>query len=66
MCRHAAKDERRQEGEGHDEGVEETVVAFPNTVPHPGAVMVEPLCKIKKMFLESRRTVSINLPEHTL
>ena len=43
MCGHTAEDEGRQEGERHDEGVEETVVPFPHTVPHPGAVMVEPL-----------------------
>lgn len=41
----AAQDERRQEGQRHDEGVEETVVALPHAVPHPGAVMVEALCK---------------------
>lgn len=43
MCGHTAEDERRQEGERHDEGVEEAVVAFPYAVPHPGAVMVESL-----------------------
>ncbi len=42
MCGHTAEDERRQEGERHDEGVEEAVVAFPHTVAHPRAVMVEP------------------------
>lgn len=41
MCGHAAEDERRQEGERHDEGVEETVVAFSHAVPHPRTVMVE-------------------------
>lgn len=45
MCGHAAKNERCQEGERHDEGVEEAVVSFPYTVPHPGAVMVESLWK---------------------
>lgn len=43
MCGHTAEDERRQEGERHDEGVEETVVTFSHTVPHPRAVMVESL-----------------------
>lgn len=41
----AAEDERRQEGERHDEGVEESVVAPPHAVPHPGAVVVEALWK---------------------
>lgn len=45
MCGHTAKDERRQEGERHDEGVEETVVALAHTVPHPRTVMVESLWK---------------------
>lgn len=43
MCGHTAEDERRQEGERHDEGVEEAVVAFSHTVPYPWAVMVESL-----------------------
>lgn len=43
MCGHAAEDERRQEGERHDEGVEEAVVAFPHAVPYPRAVMVKSL-----------------------
>lgn len=43
MCGHTAKNERRQEGERHDEGVEETIVAFPHTVAHPRTVMVESL-----------------------
>lgn len=43
MCCHTAEDKRRQKGERHDEGVEEAVVAFAHTVPHPGAVMVESL-----------------------
>lgn len=45
MCGHTAEDERRQEGERHDEGVEEAVVAFSHTVPYPWAVMVESLCE---------------------
>lgn len=43
MRGHTAEDERRQEGQRHNEGVEETVVAFAHTVPHPRAVMVETL-----------------------
>lgn len=43
MCDDAAEDEGRVEGQRHDEGVEEPVVAFAHTVPHPRAVMVETL-----------------------
>lgn len=39
----AAEDERRQEGQRHDEGVEEAVVALSHAVSHPGTVMVEAL-----------------------
>lgn len=45
MSGDAAEDERRQEGQRHDEGVEEAVVALPHAVSHPGAVMVEALWK---------------------
>lgn len=43
MCGGAAKDEHRQEGQRHDEGVEEAVVALSHAVSHPGTVMVEAL-----------------------
>lgn len=45
MCGHTAEDECSQKGEWHDEGVEEAVIAFPHTVPHPGAVMIKSLWK---------------------
>lgn len=45
MSGDAAEDERRQEGQRHDEGVEEAVVALPHAVSHPGAVVVEALWK---------------------
>lgn len=43
MCGHTAEDESCQEGERHDEGVKESVVAFSHTVSHPRTVMVESL-----------------------
>lgn len=43
MCGHAAKNKGCMKGQRHDEGVEESVVAFSHTVPHPRAVMVEAL-----------------------
>lgn len=43
MCGHAAKNKGCVKGQRHDEGVEESVVAFAHTVPHPRAVMVEAL-----------------------
>lgn len=43
MCGDAAQDERRQEGQRDDEGVEEAVVALSHAVPHPGTVVVEAL-----------------------
>ena len=43
MGGNAAEDEGRQEGERHDEGVEEAVVALADAVAHPGAVVVKPL-----------------------
>ena len=43
MCGHTAEDEGGQKGQGDDEGVEEAIVAFPHTVPHPGAVVIEAL-----------------------
>ena len=39
----AAEYEGGQEGEGDDEAVEEAVVASADAVPHPRAVVVEPL-----------------------
>lgn len=43
MCRHAAENERRQEGQRHNEGVEEAVVALAHAVAHPRTVVVEAL-----------------------
>ena len=37
--------EPREEGEGEDEHVEETVVPSSHAVPHPGTVMVKALCE---------------------
>lgn len=39
---HAGEDEGCQEGEGEDERIKEAVVPSPDTVAHPGAVMVKP------------------------
>lgn len=39
---HAAEYERRQEGQGDDEAVEEAVIAFSHAVPHPWAVVIKP------------------------
>ena len=39
----AAEYEGDQEGEGDDEAVEEAIVASAHAVPHPRAVVVEPL-----------------------
>lgn len=39
---HAGEDEGRQEGEGQDKRIKEAVVPSPDTVAHPGAVMVKP------------------------
>jgi hypothetical protein len=44
MCDDKGEDEDCEEGEGEDEHVEETVVPLPNTVPHPGTVVVKTLC----------------------
>lgn len=43
MGNDTSKDEGCQEGERQDEGVEEPVVALPDTVAHPGAVVIKPL-----------------------
>lgn len=48
MCDDEGEDEDGEEGEGEDEEVEEAVVPPSDTVPHPGAVMVETLCSNKK------------------
>lgn len=43
MCDDAAEYKRRQKRQGDDEAVEIAVVAFPNAVPHPRAVVIKPL-----------------------
>lgn len=45
VCNNEGEDEDGEEGEGQDEEVEETVVPLPNTVPHPGTVVVKTLCR---------------------
>lgn len=43
----------REEGEREDKEVEVTVVPLSNTIPHPGAVMVEALCGRKRVQCQS-------------
>ena len=52
MCGDAAKDEDCQEGQRDDEGVEETIVPLPNTVPHPGTMVVESLWRTGRKIEE--------------
>lgn len=57
MCGHTSEDECRQERQGHDEAVEEPVVALSDTVPHPRTVMVETLCEFRKIWWDLTGTV---------
>lgn len=42
VCDDAAEYKRRQKRQRDDEAVEIAVVAFPNAVPHPWAVVIKP------------------------
>lgn len=43
VCDDKGEDKDCEAGEGEDEHVEEAVVPLPNTVPHPGTMVVESL-----------------------
>lgn len=45
VCDDEGEYEYSEEGEGEDEEVEETVVPLSHTVPHPGTVVIETLCR---------------------